>query len=94
MKSERVRARVRVDGRVQGVAFRASTVDEARQLGVAGFVRNLPDGSVELEAEGEPAPVEALVRWCRRGPPSARVDQIEIEWLAPVGEAGPFRIAW
>ncbi len=92
--AERVRARIWVDGCVQGVAFRASTVDEAQRLGVAGFVRNLHDGSVEVEVEGERALVEALVRWCRRGPPAARVDQIEVEWLAVQGDPGPFRIAW
>jgi acylphosphatase len=90
---ERVRVRMRVSGRVQGVAFRASTVYEAERLGVAGFVRNLWDGSVEIEAEGARPLVETLVRWCRRGPPAARVDQLEVEWLAALGEAGSFRIA-
>ncbi len=92
--TERVRARIRVTGRVQGVAFRASTVEEAERLGVAGFVRNLRDGSVEVEAEGERSLVESLVRWCRRGPPPARVDRVEVEWLAASGDSGPFGIAW
>ncbi len=91
---EAVRARIRVTGMVQGVAFRASTVDEARRLGLRGFVRNLPDGSVEAEAEGERSAVEALVRWCRRGPRMARVDDVEVEWLPGRGEAGPFRVAF
>ena len=90
--TDRVRVRVVVTGRVQGVAFRASTADEAERLGVAGFVRNLWDGSVEIEAEGERPQVEGLVRWCRRGPPAARVDRLEVEWLAASGEAGSFRI--
>jgi acylphosphatase len=90
----RVRVRIRVIGRVQGVAFRASTVDEAERLGLAGFVRNLRDGSVEVEAEGERKLVESLMHWCRRGPPAARVDSVESEWLAASGDPGPFRIAW
>ena len=88
--SERARVRVVVQGRVQGVAFRAYTVDEARRLGVAGWVRNLHDGRVEAEAEGERAALEALVAWCRHGPPSARVDGIAVEWSPFRGELGPF----
>jgi acylphosphatase len=90
--ADRVRAHIRVLGLVQGVAFRAYTVDEARRLGVRGTVRNLPDGSVEAEAEGERSAVEALVAWCRRGPPAARVDGVQVEWLAFRGDLGPFRI--
>jgi acylphosphatase len=85
-----VRARIVVSGEVQGVFFRQSTVDEARRLGLVGFVRNLADGRVEAEAEGERAAVEALIRWCHRGPPAARVDSVEVEWSAPTGAAGPF----
>jgi acylphosphatase len=85
-----VRARILVSGGVQGVFFRQSTVDEARRLGLAGFVRNLADGRVEAEAEGERAAVEALIRWCHRGPPAARVDAVEVEWSAPTGAPGPF----
>jgi acylphosphatase len=88
------RARIRVVGVVQGVAFRQSTVDEARRLGLAGNVRNLPDGSVEAEAEGARARVEALVRWCQRGPPAAIVERVDVEWGTPVGDFGPFHIRW
>jgi acylphosphatase len=55
-------------------------------------VRNLPDGSVQAEAEGERAVLEQLVRWCHRGPPSARVDGVQVEWLPHHGDLGPFRI--
>lgn len=72
-----VRRRVRVHGRVQGVWFRESARLEARRLGVAGWVRNLPDGSVEAIAEGDPDAVEAFVAWCGVGPLSARVDAVE-----------------
>lgn len=84
------RVHLLVSGRVQGVCFRQSTVDTARRLGLRGWVRNLPDGRVEAEAEGERAALEGLVRFCRRGPPAARVDGVEVEWSAPRGDLGPF----
>jgi acylphosphatase len=69
----RIRRRVVVSGRVQGVFFRGATQEAARARGVDGFVRNLPDGRVEAVFEGEPAAVEALVEFCRNGPRGARV---------------------
>jgi acylphosphatase len=87
-----VRVHVLVAGRVQGVAFRAYTVDEARRLGVRGWVRNLADGRVEAEAEGERAAVEALVAFCRRGPPAAEVERADVTWSAFRGDLGPFAI--
>jgi acylphosphatase len=86
------RAHLVVSGLVQGVAFRAATADEARRLGLRGWVRNLPDGRVEVEAEGERARVEALVRWCARGPPAARVDGVAATWRPHVGDLAPFSI--
>lgn len=82
-----------VSGLVQGVAFRAYTVDEARRLGLAGWVRNLADGRVEVLAEGDRAALEALARWCERGPPAARVADVAADWRAHVGDLGPFAIA-
>jgi acylphosphatase len=81
-----------VSGRVQGVAFRASTADTARRLGLRGWVRNRPDGRVEAEAEGDRAQVEALVAWCRRGPPAARVLDLEVTWGEPRGDLAGFEI--
>lgn len=73
------RVSVIVTGRVQGVSFRASTVREARAHGLTGWVRNLADGSVELEAQGDDARVAALVAWCAHGPPAARVTGVTVE---------------
>jgi acylphosphatase len=89
----RVRARIRVTGLVQGVFYRQSSVREAARLGISGAVRNLPDGSVEVEAEGVRSAVEALVAWCRRGPPSARVEELEVAWEPPTGDSGPFSVS-
>ncbi|HIH43582.1 MAG TPA: acylphosphatase [Candidatus Methanoperedenaceae archaeon] len=75
-----VRAHVLVSGRVQGVSYRSSTVDEARRLGIRGWVRNLPDGRVEAVFEGDKDAVEELVGWCRTGPPHARVAGVDVEW--------------
>lgn len=66
-----------VKGKVQGVFFRASTKTEANNLGVNGWVRNLPNGDVELQAFGEKSAVEQLVVWCHQGPQFARVDRVE-----------------
>jgi acylphosphatase len=88
--AERARVHVVVSGRVQGVAFRAYTVDEARDLGLSGWVRNLPDGRVEAEAEGERPALEALVAFCRRGPPAARVEGVEVRWAEWRGDLPRF----
>jgi acylphosphatase len=83
------RVRAIVTGRVQGVAFRAFTVDEARDRGLTGWVRNRADGSVELEAQGDDAHVAALLAWCAHGPPAARVSDVAVEELAMIaGEHG------
>jgi acylphosphatase len=88
--ADRVRVHLVVSGLVQGVSFRAYACDEGRRLGVRGWVRNLADGRVEAEAEGERPAVEALVAWFRRGPPSASVDDVAVTWSAFRGDLGPF----
>lgn len=70
---------IRVSGKVQGVGFRFYTQKEARLLGVSGFVKNMRDGSVYIEAEGESDVMEAFILWCRKGPEWARVDDISIQ---------------
>ncbi len=71
--------RLRIRGRVQGVWFRESMRREAERLGVTGWVRNLPDGSVEAVVQGETVAVDLMVAWSRSGPPLARVEQVEVE---------------
>ncbi|MEB3322252.1 MAG: acylphosphatase [Synechococcaceae cyanobacterium] len=78
MSGEPPRERWRIDvrGRVQGVGYRAACQQRAIALGLGGWVRNRPDGAVELEAEGPPARLEELLAWCEQGPPAARVDGV------------------
>lgn len=68
---------IRVHGRVQGVFFRAHAAEMADELGLAGFVRNEPDGTVYAEVEGETASVEQFLAWCRQGSPDATVEQVQ-----------------
>lgn len=77
-------------GRVQGVCYRASTVDEARGHGLTGWVRNLADGSVELEAQGEAERIEQLLAWCAHGPPAARVTGVAVEDRAVIADERGF----
>ena len=88
MGDELARIRVRVDGRVQGVGFRAQTRRRARSLEVSGWVANRPDGSVEAVFEGPRDRVESMVEWVRRGPPGASVDRVEEVPEAPAGAEG------
>jgi acylphosphatase len=85
------RVQVRVRGRVQGVFFRAEARARAESLGVAGWVRNAEDGSVEAVFEGADERVESLVDWCRRGPAGAQVEEVETVDEEPAGELG-FRV--
>lgn len=86
------RIRVTVAGRVQGVFFRAATQEKARSLGLAGWVRNLPDGRVELLAEGTNDVVGELLAWCRVGPKLARVDRCEVSEEQPTGDLVGFNV--
>ena len=90
--AERRRARIVVTGIVQGVAYRQSTVLEAERLGLAGWVRNLPDGRVEAMAEGPRERVESLVAWCWRGPPAARVSDVAVRWEEPAAPLAGFSV--
>jgi acylphosphatase len=88
------RAHAWASGRVQGVFFRESTRVEAERLGVTGWVANLPDGRVEIVAEGPREQLEALIRWARRGPPDARIDALEVAWEEATGEWDSFQVRW
>ncbi|WP_049999062.1 acylphosphatase [Halococcus sediminicola] len=82
------RAHVFVSGRVQGVSYRASTRDAARDAGLDGWVKNLDDGRVEAVFEGSEASVERLVEWCHEGSPAADVDGVDAEYGDPEGVSG------
>lgn len=82
------RAHVFVSGTVQGVGYRFSTVDQANQLGISGWVRNLPDDRVEAVFEGTPAAVEEMIHWCHKGPPAAVVKNVAVEYKESEGIRG------
>ena len=81
-----------IDGKVQGVCFRARAREHAKALGIKGFVKNLPDGSVELDAEGEETSLRDFLLWCRNGPPGARVDNVDLNWEPPQNSGGEFLV--
>lgn len=89
-----VAAKLTIKGRVQGVWYRASTHQQASDLGLVGWVRNMPDGSVEVFAQGSPDQVEALIRWCKGGPPLARVDRVAVDWTDPDSSYMRFQVRY
>ena len=93
MRDDRIRAHVFVSGTVQGVRYRASTRDAARDHGVAGWVRNLDDGRVEAVFEGSDESVEAMIEWCHTGSRMASVDDVDVSYEDPTGESG-FQVRW
>jgi len=90
--SEPVRAHIIVKGDVQGVFFRANARNAAQSLAITGWVRNRPDGSVEIVAEGQADKVNHFLHWCHKGPELARVDDVEVNWEESVGEFVRFEI--
>lgn len=88
------RVSVIIHGRVQGVAFRHHTFRQALGLGVKGWVRNLPDGSVAGVFEGDASAVAALIDWCRQGPPAAQVDRVDLIEATATGEFDDFIIKY
>ena len=77
---DQVRAHLIIEGWVQGVFFRASTVQEAKRLGVKGWVRNCADGSVEVVAEGKKSKIDEMIQWCHQGPAGAQVRNVQLQW--------------
>ena len=91
---EKVRARVIVEGRVQGVFFRHHTQEMALRLGVNGWVKNRRDGSVEAVFEGDQERVDQMIQWCHRGPSEARVIKVHSTWENYTGELEDFSVAY
>ncbi len=88
------RYRGRVYGKVQGVYFRASAQEEARRLGVTGWIRNVEDGSVEFEVQGSEESVSKFLEWAKEGPPAARVDNFKVEEIPVVEGEQDFHIRY
>lgn len=86
-------AHVTISGKVQGVYYRLETRDQAIALRVKGWVKNLPDGRVEGFFEGDREKVEALVAWCRQGPPRAAVSEVKVKWEECRGDFDDFKVA-
>lgn len=89
---DRTRAHVYVSGEVQGVFFRDSARQRAEELGLAGWVKNVPDGRVEALFEGPSQWVEEMVRWCEQGPPHARVQSVDSEYDEAHGDLSGFEV--
>jgi acylphosphatase len=87
------RVALTITGRVQGVFYRREAHREAVKLGLSGFVRNEENGVVYAEAEGREVAVGSFIRWCRRGPEHARVEEVEVRDVEPVGGEG-FVVRW
>ena len=83
-----------VSGIVQGVFFRAAALRKAKHIGVTGWVKNLPDGRVELMVEGEEILVNQMIVWCKKGPMGAKVENVDIEVLPYLGELSNFKIRY
>ncbi len=83
-----------IRGRVQGVWFRASSQDMARKLKIKGWVRNTPEGDVEMHIQGESVHVEQMLSWCHQGPPGARVDSVDVSDSRPDDEYKAFNIRY
>jgi acylphosphatase len=89
---EQARLRLIVSGRVQGVFFRRAAAEQARALGVTGWACNLNDGSVEIIGEGKRRNLEALLSWAHKGPPHARVDEVQAGWEPFEGKFARFEV--
>jgi len=87
-----VRAHVIVSGRVQGVFFRDETRRAAQKNGVVGWVRNLPDGTVEAIFEGKASAVDAVIEWCHKGSPLSQVAEVRVDWEKYAGDTDDFSI--
>ncbi|MBU1261550.1 acylphosphatase [bacterium] len=94
MSEEEISGHILVSGRVQGVLFRAHTQDVACSLSLVGWVKNRKDGKVEVYCEGKKESVEKLIDWCRKGPSSAKVSDIELKYGEPTHKFEKFEIRY
>lgn len=94
MKKKKGRVHLIIYGRVQGVCYRAATLDTAIELGLNGWVRNLPNGNVEAVFEGPADMLQKVIAWCHDGPPGARVTKIDEKWDDYSGEFTDFKIRY
>jgi acylphosphatase len=88
-----VRVHIFVSGLVQGVFYRQTTMEVAKNLKLTGWVKNLYDGRVEIIAEGEPENIEKLISWCHKGPTHSRVENVEAQYQEYSGEFGSFSVS-
>lgn len=88
----KTRAHIYVSGLVQGVFFRANAASKAQSLDLSGWVKNLPDGRVELTVEGDKEQVNQMIEWCKIGPPAAEVQDVEVETQLYTGQFGSFAV--
>jgi acylphosphatase len=92
--ADKVRAHAIIKGIVQGVFFRMETQRAAEKFGVTGWVKNKRDGSVEAVFEGDRDRVEAVLDWCRQGPPRSMVDNVDVDWQSYSGEFSGFKVTY
>jgi acylphosphatase len=88
----KARIHILISGQVQGVFFRSNTIHVANELGVRGWIKNLPNGMVEVVAEGNKQKLDRLIEFCREGPEGAKVENIEIKWEKPKNEFEGFDV--
>ncbi len=88
------RAELKITGQVQGVFFRAFAQSKAQELGLKGWVRNEPDDSVKVIAEGQERKLKEFIEWCKEGSPSAKVDKVEVVWQEALGGFDRFEIRY
>ncbi len=89
---QKARAHIFIEGRVQGVFFRENTRQKADELGIFGWVRNLPDGRVEIVFEGKKQKIEETIKWLKQGPKFAKVEKVNTKWEKPKDEFQNFEI--
>ncbi len=91
---KKISAHLIISGRVQGVCYRMETRTAASRIGVTGWVRNRPDGTVEAVIEGDAQPVQRMIEWCKQGPPISNVAKVDVRWKDYSGDYSGFDITY